>query len=194
MIDKEILGVVAGILSFFAYSLYIYSTVFGKTKPNRVTWWILTFIGLMIASSYYFTGGRATMWIALSYVLGPLITAILSLKYGEGTRLELMDKWCLAVAIGSVAIWYVSQSAILALFINIFLDFVGILPTIKKSYFRPEGEDRMAWTIESLATIINLFAIERAVFIIAFYPVYLFAINGVVTVLLYKPLIKKIFK
>lgn len=192
MISGASLGVIAGILSFAAYALYIFSTLQGRTKPNRATWWILTLIGAMIAVSYYAGGARDTMWIALSYVLGPFIIAILSLKYGEG-KWERLDKWCLAGALTSAVVWSFSRSAITILLINIFMDFIGLIPTIKKSYLRPAGEDRAAWTLESLAGILNIFAIERWVFAIAFYPLYLLIINGIITLLLYRPAIKKLF-
>lgn len=191
MIDGALLGICAGILSFSAYLLYIFTTLKGRTRPNRATWWILTLVGLMIAVSYYAGGARDTIWIALSYVLGPAIIAVLSLKYGEG-KWEKLDKICLTGAIISAVIWYFSQSALLVLVINVVMDFLGLLPTIKKSYLRPAGEDRIAWTLESVAGILNIFAVERWVFSIAFYPVYLLIINGIVTLLLYRPAIKKL--
>lgn len=191
LFDTQFFGIIAGILSFSAYFLYIITTIFGKTKPNRATWWILTLIGLMIASSYYVGGARDTIWVAVSYVLGPFIIALLSLKYGEGTGWDKLDKWCFSIAIISIPIWYISKSSILVLAINILLDFIGLLPTIKKSYLRPDGEDRVAWTLESIAGLLNVFAIERWVFAIAFYPIYLLAINGIITLLLYRPLLKK---
>lgn len=190
MIDGALLGIIAGCLSFAAYGLYIVSTILGKTKPNRATWWILTLVGVMIAASYYAEGARDTMWVPLSYVLGPAIIAVLSLKYGEG-KWEKLDKWCLAGALISAVVWYLSSSALLVLLINIFMDFIGLLPTIKKSYLRPAGEDRTAWTLESFAGLLNVFAIERWTFSIAFYPIYLLLINGTITLLLYLPLLKR---
>ena len=190
MIIGEMFGIIAGILSFSAYALYIFSTIYGKTKPNRATWWMLTLIGFMIALSYYAGGARATMWVAISYALGPFIIAILSLKYGEGNKWEKLDKWCFIVAMISIPIWYISKSAIIVLLINIFLDFVALLPTIKKSYLRPQGEDRIAWTIESFSGIFNMFAIEKWVLSVAFYPIYLLTINSIITLLLYRPLFR----
>ncbi|MCX6785381.1 MAG: hypothetical protein NTZ18_00835 [Candidatus Komeilibacteria bacterium] len=187
----HIIGLVAGLLSFSAYVLYIITTLKGKTKPNKATWWILTLIGLMIASSYYAEGARDTMWIALSYIAGPLIIAFLSLKYGEGSW-ETLDKICLAVALASAVVWYLSSSALLVLMINIFMDAVGLIPTIKKSYLRPENEDRFAWTIESVAGLLTLLAIEKWSFSIAVYPLYLVFINNLVLFLLYRPLIRKL--
>lgn len=181
----QVLGILAGVLSFSAYILYIYSTIYGYTRPNRATWWILTLIGSMIALSYYSAGARDTIWISFSYVLGPFIIAVLSLKYGEG-RWERLDKICLTGAILSAIVWYLSSSAVLALIMNIFIDFIGLLPTIKKSYLRPEGEDRKAWTLESVASGLNIFAIEKFTLGIVVYPVYLLTLNVLVTVLLYR--------
>ncbi|MDB5259273.1 MAG: hypothetical protein JWO73_481 [Candidatus Taylorbacteria bacterium] len=189
---SPVLGIVAGCISFSAYVLYMISTVKGRTKPSRSTWWILTLVGIMIASSYYASGARDTIWVALSYVLGPLIISILSLKYGEG-KWERLDKWCLASAIISASVWAIFRSAQIALVTNIVMDFLGLIPTIKKSYLRPEGEDRAAWTLESFSGALNIFAIEKWTFSIAFYPLYLLIVNGIVTLFLYMPIIRRKF-
>lgn len=183
---NQTFGILAGVLSFSAYTLYIFTTIFGKTRPNRATWWVLTLVGLMIAASYYESGARATIWVAVSYVLGPLIIGFLSLKYGAG-KWESLDKWCLGMAVASAFVWYISGSALLALFMNIFMDFVGLVPTIKKSYQHPESEDKIAWTLESLSGILNIAAIEKWTLGIAFYPLYLLIINVTITILLYRP-------
>lgn len=183
-------GQVAGAVSFTAYLLYITTTILGRTKPNRATWWILSLVGFMIAVSYYAGGARETMWVAVSYIAGPLIIAILSLWYGEG-KWETLDKICLTGAIISAIIWYFSSSAIIVLSINLLMDFLGLIPTIKKSYLRPNGEDRTAWTLESFAGILNMFAIGTFTFAIILYPLYLLIMNVFVTLLLYRPIIGK---
>lgn len=194
MISTIFFGEIAGIVSFAAYLLYIYTTIRGQTKPNRATWWILSLVGLMIATSYYAGGARETIWVAVSYIAGPLIIAILSLWYGEG-KWETLDKVCLTGAIVSAIIWYFSSLAIITLSINLLMDFLGLIPTIKKSYLRPIGEDRIAWTMESFAGILNMFAIETFTFAIVLYPLYLLIINLFVTLLLYRPMInKKLFQ
>lgn len=183
-------GQVAGVISFVAYLVYIFTTIQGQTKPNRATWWILTLVGVMIATSYYAGGARDTMWVAVSYIAGPLIIAILSLWYGEG-KWETLDKICLTGAIISAIIWYFSSSALIVLSINLLMDFLGLIPTIKKSYLRPMGEDKIAWTMESFAGTLNMFAIETFTFAIVLYPLYILIINLFVTLLLYRPMISK---
>lgn len=180
---KELLGLTAGVTSFAGYVMYIYSTIQGSTKPNRATWWILTLVGIMIATSYYSEGARNTIWVPVSYVVGPLFVAILSIKFGENDW-ETLDILCLAAAGLSALIWYFYQSPLIVLLVNIIMDFVALVPTIKKSYLRPESEDATAWAVESIAGILNVFALESWAFGLAFYPAYLLLINSLVTVLL----------
>ncbi len=77
------IGIIAGSLSFLAYLLYVVDMIRGRCRPNRMTWWTLTVIGLMVAISYYASGARQTMWVALAYVAGPLIVSLLSFRYGR---------------------------------------------------------------------------------------------------------------
>ena len=46
--------------------------------------------------------------------VGPLVTALLSLKYGEGGW-DRFDRNCLAASLVSVVVWWVARSPLLAL-------------------------------------------------------------------------------
>jgi len=180
------IGIVAGLLSFSAYFLYITSMLRGQCKPNRMTWITLTTIGIGIAVSYYVTGARQTMWVALTYVAGPLVISLLSFKYGEGGWGKL-EKLCLFGVLVSLLLWWIFKSALVALIVNLLVDFFALVPTIAKSISWPKGEDRKAWAIETTADIINLFALEQWTFSLAIYPVYLVIINGFIVTLLFWP-------
>lgn len=182
---KFVAGVLSGIVATAAFVLYLRATFRGPTKPNRATWWILTVVGLMLAGSYHSLGARHTIWLAVSYALCPLVTAIVSLKHGEGGWTQF-DRACLIVAGISAVLWWLCHSPLVALLINLFIDFVGLLPTIRKSYERPASENRIAWLIAFLASVLNLFAVERWEFAIAVYPLYMALGNGVIAVLLYR--------
>lgn len=196
---REFLGLAAGVISFVAYLIYIYSTFKGKTKPSRSTWWILTLVGFLIFITSYASGLRESIWIQLSYVLGPLIIAIMSVfpKYGYDTHLLMIDKICLIGAILCGVIWLVFNSPFIALLGSIVVDFIGLIPTIKKSYIDPMGEDIIAWSIEMVATILNAFGIAMW-FSIAekdwIYALYLIWINGLIVMLLYRHMVIKMLK
>ena len=91
---QELLGQLAGIVSLLGFFPYILATVQGKTRPNRATWWIWTLVGGMLCASYAASGAQHSIWVPVSYVVGPFITAILSIKYGEGGA-SRFDRTCL---------------------------------------------------------------------------------------------------
>ncbi len=179
-------GRTAGLLSLAAFVPYVLAILRGETRPNRATWWIWTVVGFLLGSSYYASGAQHTIWVPVSYVVGPLVTALLSLRYGEGgwTR---FDRYCVAGAGLSLVLWWIFQTPMIALLINLSIDFLGALPTIRKSYLEPAGEDRVAWALFWAGNIANLFAVERWTFAIAVYPVYMFLASGAIALLVLRP-------
>ena len=183
---SELAGRTAGLLALAAFVPYILSILRGGTRPNRATWWIWTIVGLLLGSSYYASGAQHTMWVPISYIIGPLVAAVLSLRYGEGGW-TAFDRRCIFVALLSLPLWWFFQSPLIALLMNLFIDFLGALPTIRKSYFEPEGEDRLAWALFFAGNVANLFAIEGLTFVIVVYPAYMFLASGTITFLVLRP-------
>lgn len=188
------IGLIAGVLSFIAYCIYIATSIWGKTRPNRVTWWTLTILGVIVLFSSYAEGARDTLWIAGSYILGPLIVAIVSIWKGEGGWSNF-DRVCAVFILISLVLWYFFNTPLIALVMSLVLDLVGLLPTIKKSYLRPEGEDGVAWSLEFVASVLSIFAITSWTVGIAIFPIYLSILNGLITILiLRKHVIKLLYK
>lgn len=172
-------GLVAGIVALLAFVPYIASIIRGVTRPSLTSWFIWTLVGVMIVASYRASGATHTLWVAGSYVLGPLIVTLLSLRYGErGTT--TLDWVCLTISVGSLIPWWLLRSAPSALALNILADVLGAVPTIRKSWMAPESEDRLAWLIAFLANCINLLAVAEWTPRIYAYPLYAFATTGVV--------------
>jgi hypothetical protein len=182
---RLLIGQIAGGISFVAYVLYYISIVQGRSRPNRATWIILTVVGVLIAASYYAAGARSTMWVAIAYTVGPFIAAILSFKYGEGGTTRF-DIFCLVGCALSVVLWIFFKNPVVVLVINIVIDFLGILPTLKKSYLDPASEDRLAWSVTTFSNVLNIFAIEAWIFSVAVYPVYMVIVNGLVTAFIFR--------
>jgi hypothetical protein len=182
----EIAGVIAGVLALTAFVPYIIAILRGSTRPNRATWFIWTVVGLLLATSYYSSGAHDTLWVPVAYVAGPLVVAVLSIKFGEGGWTWL-DRLCLFGAAASAPLWWLSGSPLIALVINLLIDALGALPTIRKSYYNPQGEDRTAWALGLAGATVNLFAIEAWSFEIAAYPVYMFVANATIAALVLVP-------
>lgn len=178
-------GITAGVLSFSAYLFYIRAILRGQTKPNRATWFIWSIIGLILVFSYRASGAEDTIWVPVSEAIAPTIIALLSIKYGVGGT-DKLDIICLIASFISLLMWYIFDSALIALVTNLFIDFFAALPTIKKSICNPNEEDRFAWSMTQTGNLFNLFAISNLSFGVIVYPIYTFIIDGIITSLLYR--------
>lgn len=182
---RTLIGVASGVVAFSSYFFYIPSILKGKTKPNRASWWIWGLVGFLIVASYYVSGARGTIWVPLSEAVGPFLIAILAIWYGEGgwTR---FDKLCLVGAAFGTLLWWLTKTAEVGLIFYLFIDFTAVLPTIRKSFHRPENEDRNAWMLTFSGQVLNLFAVERFVFSILLYPIYMIITNGIIFALQFR--------
>jgi len=177
-----IAGKVAGIISLVAGIPYIIAILRGQTKPNRATWLIWFVVGCVVGVSYYSSGARDTMWVPITYIIGPFVITILSFKYGEGGWTKF-DRYCLLGACASLVLWWMFNSPLIALITNLFIDFMGALPTLRKSYYEPEKENGLAWALSFLSNLVNIFAVKQWTFAIAIYPIYMIVVSGLITAL-----------
>ncbi|MBI2610414.1 hypothetical protein HYW60_00545 [Candidatus Kaiserbacteria bacterium] len=200
MFNPAFWGQAAGLLNLAAFVPYVLA-IFGwgiglnsrvlrqiePTKPNRATWFIWAFVGAVMLPAYSQSGAEETIWVPAALTAGPLIVALLSLKWGEGgwTR---FDQACLAGACVSVAMWYITGSPIVGLLFILATDGFGALATIRHAYRRPEEENRLAWTLFLVGDVANLLAVTDwswSAFPIWCLPVALVVYTAPVTMLLY---------
>lgn len=172
---SQFFGIAAGLVAFLAFVPYVISIFHGKTKPERATWFIWLIVGIVILVSYISSGAKDTIWVALSYVVAPLVVVILSIKYGVGGWTRL-DKICLSLVACSLLLWSVFKSSEMALYLNIGIDFLGAVPTVFKTYKDPRSESQLAWGVSLISSVLNIFAIDQLNFSVVVYPIYMFCL------------------
>lgn len=183
---RTIVGIIAGLVSILGFMPYLITIFQGKTRPNRASWWIWGVLSLILGLTYYSSGARDTIWVPAFYAIFQMIIAIVSIKHGEGGWNQF-DRTCLLGAGGSLLFWWWFNSALLAIMINLTIDSLGALPTIKKCIFKPESEDLLSWALFFTANTLNLVAIEHWSVELLTYPLYLFCLSGIIFILLLLP-------
>jgi hypothetical protein len=164
----EIIGKFSGFVALVAFFPYYSSILRGETRPNRVTWLIWTLTGFLLEGSYFVGGARDTNWVAIVYVIAPLIVLLLSIKYGTGGT-SYFDLVSLCLSLVGIFFW-IMLTSFAGLILFLLSDLFAALPTIKKCF--RESEDVFAWILTASASILNIFAVETWEIQIYIYPIY----------------------
>lgn len=179
-------SLIAGILSVVAFIPYIASILRLNTRPHLVTWTLWTILGALLAASYYAAGATlAAIVVPLVYIIGPAVVALLALKYGD-YGYNFFDIACFLTATAAFLCWIITGDPTLTLYIALLVDFCGALPTIKKVALHPDSEDKTAWLLFLVANTINLLTIPAFTWELMAYPLYLFFIPFLVTILMFR--------
>lgn len=181
---QRLAGEIAGVVSLSAFVPYIIKIYRGKTLPSISSWWIWTVMSLSIAWSYDAAGAESSKWVFWGDTFGTLVVALVSLKYKKGGFIkDSTDQGCVIAAAASFGVWWILDSPLTALLINIFIDFTGAIPTIKKAYRKPQEEYWLTWVLIATADFINLFAIENINLAVVILPVYAVIADTVIMIL-----------
>ncbi|MDB5164436.1 MAG: hypothetical protein JWL89_62 [Candidatus Saccharibacteria bacterium] len=176
---KALFGWLAAILNLLATWPYIRDILRGMVKPHAYSWaiwWVLVLITSF--NQIQNKGGWSSLFLVSGAVAVTLIF-ILSLKYGFGNASRL-DKVCLALAGVLVVYWITVHDTRLSTLMAVFIDAIGAIPTIIKTYKHPDTETYAPWVISSAATLAALLAVPRLDWVLIIYPIYIFVMNGTI--------------
>ena len=101
---KEIIGIIAVVLTFVGYAPYILDTVKGKTKPHIYSWFTWAFVTYIIFALQIFGHGGAGTLTTLATTVLCLIIFILGLRNGE-KNITKFDTVTFIVALIATGIW-----------------------------------------------------------------------------------------
>lgn len=195
MLDEKFV-IVGALINFIGATSYLLSTLKGKTKPNKVTWFLWA-LAPMIAFSAQIKQGVG--WIALTTFMAgfnPILIFIASFVNKKSQwKISRLDITCGFLAVIGLLLWKVTQVPNLAILFSIIADGLAAVPTIVKSYTNPETENPNAYTVAAISGIIALLTIKTWDFAHFAFPVYIVIVCLILVILIqYKigPKVKKL--
>lgn len=153
----SVIATIIGIISFFPYLRDIFRL---KTKPHLYTWLIWTITQGTAVLGILLGGGG---WGVLNLLTGTLfIIAILifSIKYGA-KDITKGDKFILLMALISIVVWWQFDKPVLSIIMISFINFIGYIPSFRKTYKEPWSETSITWLAFSISNIFAILSLEK---------------------------------
>ncbi len=158
---KLIFAILASLVGIVgAFLPYLRDIFLKKTKPHAYTWLIWTITqGTAVAGLWYGGGG----WGALALFIGTVflfIIFLLSLKYGT-RNITKGDTIILIAALLAIVIWWQLHNPLLSVVMVSAIDFLGYLPSFRKTFKEPWTETPTSWAAFSLVNIFSILALNQ---------------------------------
>ena len=176
-----IIGAIVGSIGGF---YYLYETIIGKAKPNRVTWLLWGLFPMIIFAAQRAQGVEGLSWASFVAGFTPILILLASFLNKEAYwKTEPRDYYLMAAAVAGIVLWALTDNPILAILFALVADLLAGLPTVIKSYRHPETESWIAYAISTLGFGIGVLAIQTFTFENYAFICYLFLMNGLLALL-----------
>ena len=177
MIDiKFILAVISSFLAITAFSLYIKDILKNKTTPHLYSWLIWSILqGTAAVAIIQGDGGFGAMNIIFSTLF---CTSILLLSCKFGTKnITTYDTVCLIGSLLAIVIWIFTKDPLYSVILITVIDFVGFIPTYRKSFAEPNTETLSTYIINTVGDILTVLALSTYSLTTVLYPASLVITN-----------------
>lgn len=177
--------IVGVIVSFIGGLSYLYGTVKGSTKPNRVTWFLWTLAPLIafVAELDQGVGIQSLMTFMVGF--NPLLIFLASFVNKKSQwQITRFDLLCGALSIVGIILWYLSKNSNIAIIFSILADGMAGVPTLVKSYKFPESESYYVYLGGAFSAVVTLFTIDNWNLAHFGFPLYILAICSILILLI----------
>lgn len=185
------LVVVSSLISLSGSSIYIWNTLKGTTKPNRVSFFLWAFapaIGVVAALS-----AQADVWATVRIFMSgftPFLIFCASFVNPQSFwKLTKFDAWCGVFSLVALGFYIFADAPRVAILFAAIADGFACIPTLRKAWNFPETETGITYVTSFIAALIIIPAIPVWNIENAAFQVYLLTANLLLLLAVYrKPL------
>jgi len=175
----EYFAIIGAIIASGGGFYYLYETITGKSKPNRVTWLLWGVLPMITFVAQRVQGVEGLSWATFAAGFTPLLIVLASfLNKKAFWKTERKDYFLMAAAIAGVVLWALTDNPNLAILFSLLADLFAGLPTLFKSYKHPETESWVAYAISTAGFGMGVLSIQNYSFENYAFIMYLFVLNG----------------
>lgn len=159
--SKEILSLLAIVLTFYAFFVYARSIFDGSTKPHVFSWLIWGLTTCIVFFAQLSDDAGAGAWpIGVS---GLITLGIAAMAFARRSEISITrsDYVFLITALATIPIWIVTSDAVWAVIIITFIDLLAFGPMVRKTYNAPYSESLVFICLMAVRNGLAILALEN---------------------------------
>lgn len=173
---KTIVAVISVVMTLVGYFYYFKDIFTNKTKPHAYSWLVWGSLTAIAFFGQITDGAGPGAWVtATTALISFVIVAIAFIK--NQNVITRSDQLFLAGCAVSIILWLVTNDPFLSIILVTIIDFMGFLPTIRKSIVNPHEETLLHYLLAGGKFALALFALENISVVTTLYPLSLVVAN-----------------
>jgi len=166
---------------------YIKDTLWGETKPNRVTWFLWMLAPYIGTAAAIFDG---VSWAVLPVFMAgfvPMCVLFVSfINKNAYWKLGAFDYTCGLVSVLALVLWYITKEPVVAVIFAATADGLAALPTLSKAWSYPETETGAVYAATLFGALTSFLAIQMWAPSEYIFSAYLVFINSAILIAIYR--------
>lgn len=177
--------ILAVLISVFGGLNYLISTVKGRTKPNRVTWFLWALAPMIAFGAELNEGVGMRSLVTFMVGFNPMLIFVASFVNKKSVwKVTNFDYMCGVISIIGIVVWLITRTNSIAILFAIIADAAAAIPTIIKSYKFPETESYIGYLTGIISTGIGLLVLDEWGFSHWAFPAYIILVNSLLILLI----------
>ena len=159
METKMIIAIVAAILAFIGNVPYLIDVIKQKVKPHPYTWFVWTIVSCIVFFGQLAKGAGVGVIPTAAAEIFTIIIFLFSLRYGF-KHITRTDTFFLIIALLGIIPWVLTKDPTVSVIIAVAIDFVGFMPTLRKTWQQPKTEAPLLYGMNVLRHILMLLSLQ----------------------------------
>ena len=163
---------------------YLYETIRGTAKPNRITWLLWGIFPMITFFAQQSNGVGLISWVSFISGAIPIVILFVSLFNDKAYwKTQNIDYICMFLAVIGISMWAITANSNLAIAFSILAGIFAGIPTYIKGYRHPESESWIAYAISTIGFLFTILTIQKWTFANYAFVIHLTLGNGIMALL-----------
>jgi hypothetical protein len=183
---KTTLAIIASLLAFVGNIPYLIDVIKQKVKPHPYTWFVWTIVSCIVFFGQLARGAGVGAIPTAAAEIFTVIIFLFSLRYGF-KHVTRTDTIFLIIALLGIIPWIITKDPTVSVIIAVSIDFIGFMPTLRKTWQHPETEMPLLYSMNVLRHILMLFSLQAYNIATMLHSIVMIVTNSIMTAFIIIP-------
>lgn len=174
---KQIISIIAVVLTFSAYIPYYRDIIKGKTHPHIYSWLLWGLLGVLVFALQVLGRAGPAAFVTLTASLMCVGVVTLSLRHGK-RDITPIDTIVALLSLVAMIFWLLVKEPVISIFFAVAADLLAFEPTVRKSWRKPYSETLSLYVTSSLRFCLAVLAIREYSLLSTLWPAAWVVANG----------------